>query len=445
MGLTGLEIFKLLPKTNCKECAQPTCLAFAMAMASGKAGLDQCPHVSEKAKETLGAASAPPVALVKIGVGEKEVVLGNETVLFRHDKRFEHPSGIAICVRDTLSGEEIASRMENIDKLVFDRVGQVHHINLVAIRNSSNKIDKYVAAVKMVAENTEYPLVLITEDPEAMEKALEIAGSKNPLICGANTVNYEAMTALAKKYGAPLVVRGYHLEGLADLVEKVVALGHNKLLLDSGARDAQRVLADQTQIRRHALKRFRPFGFPTITFADNEDPIQAVLEAGVYIAKYAGIVVMDTVDPADILPLITLRLNIYTDPQKPIAMESGIYEIGKPGPDAPVYITTNFSLTYFCLAGDVEASRIPGYILPVDTDGTSVLTGWAAGRLTPDSIAEMLQNSGIEQRVSHRKVIIPGGVAVLKSKVQELSGWEVLVGPQESSGIPTFLKQHWLA
>lgn len=445
MGLTGLEIFKLLPKTNCKDCDLPTCLAFAMAMASGKAGLDQCPHVSEEAKETLGAASAPPVALVKIGAGEKEVVLGNETVLFRHDKRFEHPAGIAISVLDTLSVEEMAARVEKINKLVFDRVGQEHHINLVAVINSSSDLEKYAGAVKLVAENTEYPLVLITEDPGAMARALEITGTKNPLICGANTANYEAMTDLAKKYGVPLAVKGDHLDDLAELVEKVVALGHNKLLLDSGAREVQQVLADQTQIRRQALKRFRPFGFPTITFAFNEDPIQAVLEAGVHIAKYAGIVVMDTVDPADILPLITLRLNIYTDPQKPIAMESGIYEIGKPGPDAPVYITTNFSLTYFCLAGDVEASRIAGYILPVDTDGTSVLTGWAAGRLTPDSIAEMLKKSGIEQRVSHRKVIIPGGVAVLKSKVEELSGWEVLVGPQESSGIPTFLKQRWLA
>jgi acetyl-CoA decarbonylase/synthase complex subunit gamma len=445
MGLTGLEIFKLLPKTNCKECNQPTCLAFAMAMASGKAGLDQCPYVSEQAKETLGAASAPPVALVKIGAGEKEVALGNETVLFRHDKRFEHPTGIAISVSDTMDGDELAARVEKINNLVFDRVGQIHHVNLVAVCNNSNDPEKYAAAVKIVAEKTAYPLVLITEDPGAMERALEITGASNPLLCGANAANHEAMTDLAKRYGAPLVVKGERLNGLAELVEKVVALGHNKLLLDSGAREVQQVLTDQTQIRRHALKRFRPFGYPTITFAQNENPVQAVVEAGVYMAKYAGIVVIDTVDPADILLLITLRLNIYTDPQKPIAMDSKIYEIGKPGPDAPVYITTNFSLTYFCLAGDVEASRIPGYILPVDTDGTSVLTGWAAGKLTPDSIAKMLSKSGIDQRVSHRKVIIPGGVAVLKSKVQELSGWEVLVGPQESSGIQTFLKQHWLA
>lgn len=443
MGLTGLEIFKQLPKTNCKDCGHPTCLAFAMAMAAGKVGLDQCPHVSEAAKEALGAASAPPVALVKIGTGKSELQLGNETVLFRHDKRFEHPTGIAISVRDTQSAEEIAAKVAQINKLVFDRVGQIHNVNLVAIANYSGDADKFSAAVKVVSENTEYPLVLITENTVVMEKALELVGSKKPLLCGANVANYEAMTALAKKYEAPLVVKGANLDELANVVEKVVALGHKQLILDSGAREVHRVLADQTQIRRQALKRFRPFGYPTITFVTNDDPIQAVVDAGVFIAKYAGIVLLETADPADILPLITLRLNIYTDPQKPIAVESKVYEIGNPGPDAPVYITTNFSLTYFCVAGDVEASRVPGYILPVDTDGISVLTAWAAGKFTPEKITTMLQNSGIAEKVSHRKVIIPGGVAVLSGKLQELSGWEVLVGPRESAGIPSFLKQRW--
>jgi len=445
MGLTGLEIFKQLPKTNCKDCGQPTCLAFAMAMAAGKAGLDQCPHVSEAAKEALGAASAPPVALIKIGVGEKQLELGNETVLFRHDKRFEHPTGIAVSVADTMSADEITDKVARINKLVFDRVGQIHSVNLVAVENASGEAEKFAGAVKAAMENTEFPLVLISEDVAAMEKALEVAGSKKPVVCGATAANYEAMTALARKYDTTLVVKGADLNELADLVEKVVALGHKQLLLDSGAREVNRVLADQTQIRRQALKRFRPFGYPTITFVTNSDPFQAVVDAGVYIAKYAGVVVLSSADPADILPLITLRLNIYTDPQKPIAVESKIYEIGTPGPDAPVYVTTNFSLTYFCVAGDVEASRVPGYILPVDTDGISVLTGWAAGKFTPEKIAEMLQSCGIADKVNHRKVIIPGGVAVLSGKLQELSGWEVLVGPRESAGIASFLKQRWSA
>lgn len=440
MGLTGLEIFKQLPKTNCKDCGQPTCLAFAMQLAAGKASLDQCPHVSDAAKEALDSASAPPIALVKVGKGEKEVALGNETVLFRHDKRFEHPTGIAISVND--NDGDIAGRAADINKLVFDRVGQIHSVNLVAVVNASGDAAKFAEAVKTVQDNTEFPLVLISEDPASMASALEVAGANNPLICGANASNLEAMVELAKKYDAPLVVKGADLNELADLVQKS---GYKKLFLDSGAREVNKVLADQTQIRRQALKKFRPFGYPTITFAENPDPVQAVVDAGVYIAKYAGIVVLNTADPADVLPLITLRLNIYTDPQKPIAVESKLYAVGNPGPDAPVFVTTNFSLTYFCVQGDVESGRINGYILPIDTDGISVMTGWAAGKFTPEKITEMLNNSGVADKVSHRKVIIPGGVAVMSGKIQELSGWEVLVGPRESAGIPSFIKQRWSA
>ncbi len=444
MGLTGLEIFKQLPKTNCKDCGQPTCLAFAMALAGGKASLDACPHVSDAAKEALDSASAPPVALVKIGAGEKAIEIGNETVLFRHDKRFEHPTGIAIAVSDKLSADEIAAKVAAVNKLVFDRVGQIHSVNLVAVCNHSGDAAKFADAVKTASANTEMPLILKSSDVAAVEKALELVAAKKPLVCGADSSNYEAMTALAKKYDVPMVVKGADLNELAGLVDKVVALGHKKLVLDSGAKEVNKVLADQTQIRRQALKKFRSFGYPTIAFAMNEDPVQAVVEAGVYIAKYAAIVVIETPDPADVLPLVTLRLNVYTDPQKPIAVESKIYEIGNVTADSPVFVTTNFSLTYFCVAGDVESSRVPGYILPVDTDGISVMTGWAAGKFTPEKITEMLQSSGITDKVSHRKVIIPGGVAVLSGKLQELSGWEILVGPRESAGIASFLKQRWL-
>lgn len=443
MGLTGLEIFKQLPKTNCKECGQATCLAFAMALASGKASLDKCPHVSDAAKEVLDSASAPPIALVKIGTGDKMVEIGNETVLFRHDKRFEHPAAIAISVCDSLSNDEVAAKVANINKLVFDRVGQTHSVNLVAVGNCSGNADRFAEVAKLVAGNTDFPMVLMSEDVATVEKALEAVAAKKPLICGANAANYEAMTALAKKFEVPMVVKGADLNELAALVEKVVALGWKQLVLDSGAREVGKVLVDQTQLRRQALKKFRTFGYPSVTFVTNTDPVQAVVDAGVYIAKYAGIVVMDSADPADILPLITLRLNVYTDPQKPIAVESKIYEFLNPGPDSPVYVTTNFSLTYFCVAGDVESSRVPGYILPVDTDGISVLTGWAAGKFTPEKITDMLNKSGIADKVSHRKVIIPGGVAVLSGKLNELSGWEVLVGPRESAGIPSFVKQRW--
>ncbi len=442
MGLTGLEIFKQLPKKNCKECGQPTCLAFAMQLAAGKAGLDACPYVSDAAREALDSASAPPVALIKIGAGEKAIELGNETVLFRHDKRFEHPTGIAVEVKDT---EDVKAKVEKINKLVFDRVGQTHEVNLVAVVNESGDAAKFADAVKAVQESTVYPLVLISSDAAALEKALEVAGANKPVVYAADVNNYEAVTNLAKKYDAPLVVKGNDLNSLAELVEKVVALGYKNLILDSGAREVSKVLADQTQIRRSALKLFRPFGYPTIAFAVNDDPIKEALDAGIYVSKYAGIVIVRSAEPQHILPVITLRLNVYTDPQKPIAVETKIYELLNPGPDAPVLVTTNFSLSYFCVAGDTEGARQPAYIVPVDTDGISVLTAWAAGKFTPETIADTVKKLGVMDKVNHKKIIIPGGVAVLSGKTAELSGLEVIVGPRESSGLPSFFKKVWNA
>lgn len=441
MGLTGLEIFKQLPKKNCKECGQPTCLAFAMQLAAGKAGLDACPYVSDAAREALDSASAPPVALVKIGAGEKAFQLGNETVLFRHEKRFEHPTGIAVQVSDT---EDVKAKVEKINKLVFDRVGQTHEVNMVAVANNSGDAAKFADAVKAAQDATVYPLLLISSDAAAIEKALEICGANKPVVAGADASNYEAMVGLAKKYDAPLVVKGADLNSLAELVEKVVALGYKNLILDSGARELSKVIADQTQIRRSALKLFRPFGYPTIAFANNADPIVESLNASAFTAKYAGIVVMESAAPEHILPVITLRLNVYTDPQKPIAVESKIYEVLNPGPDAPVLITTNFSLSYFCVAGDTEASRVPAYVIPVDTDGISVLTAWAAGKFTPETIADTIKKLGVMDKVNHKKIILPGGVAVLSGKTAELTGLEVIVGPNESAGIPSFFKKVWL-
>lgn len=446
MGLTGLEIYKQLPKKNCKECGQPTCLAFAMALAGGKASLDACPYVSDAAREALDAASAPPIASIKIGKGDRELVVGGETVLFRHDKRFENPTGIAIEVCDTMNADEVSAKVDAINKLVFDRVGQTHQVDLVAVCNCSGDTDKFVETVKLVQSKSNYPLILMSDNVDAVSKALEVAAEGRPLVYAATAANYEAMTEVAKKFQVPLVVKGDNLDQLAELVEKVVALGYKDLVIDPGSREVSRMLADLTQIRRKALKeRFRPFGFPALAIASNDDVVKEAVDAGVYISKYAGIVVIKSADPAVILPLVTLRLNIYTDPQKPIAVEAKIYNIGNPGPDAPVFITTNFSLTYFCVAGDVEAARVPAYVIPIDTDGISVLTAWAAGKYSPEKITEDLNAMDLKDKINHNKIIIPGHVAVLSGKLQELSGFEVIVGPRESSGIPSFLKQRWNA
>lgn len=436
MGLTGLAIFKLLPKTNCGECGVPTCMAFAMNLAAGKATLSDCPYVSDEAKEALEAATAPPIKLVKAGTGDNVLEMGDEQVLFRHDKTFYHPTGIFIEIADT---DDMAAKVAEIDALKFERVGQTYVIDGVAIKCSS--ADAFKKAVEAAAANTKKVLLLMAEDPAAMEAAAAVVADRKPILYAATADNYEKMVEIAKKINAPLVVKGKNLEDLAGLVEKVVGLGYKELILDSGERETSKVLADLTQIRRQAIKkRFRPFGYPTIAFTTEEDPYLEALQAQVYVSKYASVVVMKNVNLPCLLALLSWRFNLYTDPQKPIAVQPGIYAIGDVTPDSPVYITTNFSLTYYTVATEIEATRIPSYLIAFDTDGLSVLTAWAGGKFIGETIGPWLKDSEINQKVNHRKLIIPGGVAAIKGKIEELSGWEVIVGPREASGITSFAK-----
>jgi len=443
VGLTGLDIFKQLPKTNCGDCGVPTCLAFAMKLAQKQASLDQCPHVTEDAKTALDGASAPPIKLVTIGDGERKLAIGNETVLFRHEETFHHPTGIAVLVDDSLVEEELAARVAAVGEVNFERVGQTLRLDAVALQGEG---DAFVKAAQVAAEKSAVPLILMNEDPTVMGKALEACGGKKPLIHAATGENVEAMAALAKKYSCPLVAKGGDLSSLAEVSEKAQAAGATDLVLDSGARELSQVLANETAIRRAALrKRFRPFGFPTITFAQADDAQDELQQAASYLAKYAGIVVLRQMEPWELLGLVTVRQNIYTDPQKPIQIEEGVYEIGSPDQNSPVLVTTNFSLTYFTVEGDVEASRVPAWAVVVDTEGTSVLTAWAAEKFTAEIIAEKVRAFDVASKVEHRKLILPGHVAVLSGKLEEELGqeWQVIVGPRESSGIPSFLRTSW--
>ncbi len=441
MGLTGLEIYKHLPKTNCKDCGSPTCLAFAMALASGKAALDACPHVSEEAKAALDSASAPPIKLVKIGAGEHVIELGDETELFRHDKRFFHPAGVAVLISDT---GDAATAAEAFEGLEFDRVGLHLVTDLVAVQCDSGDAAKFKTAVEAVAGKTEKAMVLIAEDPAVMEAALPAVAARKPLLYAATNDNYEKMVALAKDNGCPLAVKGTDLNQTAELVEKIVALGCKELVLDSGSRETAGVLADLTQIRRLAVrKKFRPFGYPTIAFTTKENPQEEVIQAGVYLSKYAGIVVLKASAKQQLLPLLAWRQNLFTDPQKPIAVEPKLYDVGDAAENSPVYVTTNFSLTYFIVEGEVESSRIPSRILSVDTGGVSVLTAYADNKFSAETITDAIKKSGLEDKVKHRKLVLPGHVAVLKGALEEESGWEVVVGPREASGITKFAKDNF--
>lgn len=438
MGLTGLEIFKHLPKTNCKKCGQPTCLAFAMALANRKASLAACPDLPETAKDALAAAAAPPIRLVKVGTGENVVEMGEETEIFRHDKRFNHPAAVAIVVNDN---DEAAARAAAIDALCFERVGQRYTVDMVAVANASGDAGSFKAAVEAVAAKTAKSLILVCENPAAMEGALTVVTARNPLLYAANKDNYEKMTELAKGNACALVVKAANLHELEDIVEKIAALGHKDLVLDPGSRETSKVIADMTQIRRLAVrKNFRTFGYPTIAFTTKEDERAEVLQAVAYIAKYSSVLVLKTLRRELLMPLLSFRENLFTDPQKPVAVEPGLHLVGDAGPDSPVYCTTNFSLTYFLVEGEVAATRIPSYIISVDTGGVSVLTAYADNKFTAAKIAKAIKDLGMEDKVKHRKIVIPGAVAVLKGKLEDESGWEVIVGPRESSGIQKFAK-----
>lgn len=439
MALTGLQIYKLLPKTNCGECGHPTCLAFAMALAGKKVELAACPTVSDEAKAALGEASAPPIRLVTIGTGDDKLEIGNETVLFRHEQTFYHPAGLAILVEDTQKEPEAFAKAVN--ELSFDRVGQILKVNLIALKHTTTDAGTYAALADKMTGLSKLPLILMAENPEVLDAALAKVGSKKPLIYGATSGNWEKLAELAKKYQCPLAVKASKLEELPELTEKLKGAGVNDLVLDPGSRDLNSAIMDQAQIRRLALKKtFRSVGFPTIAFANNGDSEMEVMRAASFICKYAGIVVLSVKEPWQILPLLTLRQNIYTDPQKPIQVEAKLYELGSVTDTSPVLVTTNFSLSYFVVAGEIEASKIPSYLVIVDTDGTSVLTAWAGDKFNAEKIAQAIKKYGVEEKLKHKRIAIPGYVAVISGALEDESGWKVEVGPKEAAGIPAFLK-----
>ena len=446
MALSGLQIYKLLPKTNCKECGHPTCLAFAMKLAAKQASLDDCPHVSVEAKESLAAASAPPIRLVKIGTGAREFQVGNETVMYRHEKTFFHPPGLALRIKDTEDADTIADKASQVNHYCVERVGIDMSLNAIAVENASGDAGAFKQAVEAIRSKTDLPLVLMSDSPDAIKAALQADGGHKPLVYAATTDNWQAMADAVKGANAALAVRSRDgLDELADLATKLADAGVEDLVLDPGSRALGKSLSDVTQLRRLALKKnFRPFGYPIITFpgevADTEEG--EIVAATQYISKYAGIIVMDHFDPAVAYPLLTLRLNIYTDPQKPISVDPGIYEFNNPTADSPLLTTTNFSLTYFSVAGELDGSGMPAWLVICDAEGMSVLTAWAAGKYDAETIAKAVKTFDVASKLNHKKIVLPGHVSVLSGELEEeLPGWEIMVGPREAVDLPAYLKQ----
>lgn len=444
MALTGIQIFKLLPKTNCKECGVPTCLAFAMNLASGKAELDTCPYVSDEARAQLAEASAPPIRPVALGKGVREAKTGGETVLCRHEKTFFNPTLFAGIITSDTPAEKVEATLKSWNALQYERVGLNLRPELAALKDVNGDSVAFAALAKLIAETSEFNLVLMSENEDVIKAGVATAGFKRPLIYAATEANADAFGKIALDNDLPLAVKSDSIDGLIALSEKLTGMGLKDLVLDSGSRDVKQALEDQVAIRRASLKDGnKSLGFPTITFPCEMTSTldMEALIAGMFVAKYGGIVVLSNLTTEVVFPLLLERLNIFTDPQRPMTVTEGIFEIGTPDENSPVLVTTNFALTYFIVSGEIEASKVSSWLLIKDSEGLSVLTAWAAGKFGGDDVGMFVKKCGIMDKVKHTELIIPGYAAAIAGDVEEeLPGWTITVGPRESAHLAGFLK-----
>ena len=440
MALSGIQIYKMLPQTNCKDCGFPTCLAFAMKLAAKQVELSLCEHVSDEAKEKLSEAAAPPVKPITLNSNGYEVKAGNEVVLHRHEKTFYSRPGLFLRVYDNESPAGLKEKIIPADSYMVDYVGIELTMSGFAVQATGGDFGKAVAAVREVSHK---PLILIG-DPDSLKSGLlELNPEEKPLLCHASAGNWEAMADLAKEHGAALAVTASSLDGMVDLTGKLTEAGVKDLVLSPTQRGFHGTLTANAISRRMAIKKnFRPLGYPIISFpGDVGDPVREVMLAAQAIGKYSSYIVFDHFNPETAYPLLVLRENIYTDPQKPIQVQPGLYEINDPQPEDPVLVTTNFSITYFSVANEVESSGKPAWLVVTDSEGMSVLTAWAAGKFDAELIAKSVKTFNVADKVSQKKIVLPGHVAVLSGELEEeLPDWEIRVGPREAIDIPKFME-----
>ncbi len=446
MALTGIQILKMLPKKNCGECSIPTCLAFAMKVAAGQVEIDDCPYVSDEAKETIGEASAPPIRSIKLGQGDDVFTTGAETCMYRHEKRFENPTGIAVLVTTEMSDADVDGRVERFNKLEYERVGVIMKADLIAVKDAKNDEASFVALVQKVVDGSARAAIILMSDSAAnLAAGAKVCGDRVPLLYGASLENADEMAKLGEATKAPIGVKGSNLDNCVEISEKLAAAGLKDMVIDTGARTVRAAFEDNVVARRAAVTaKFKPLGFPTITFPCEitDDPMMEAMVASVLIAKYAGIIVLSDIQGDLVFPLFLERMNIFTDPQRPMVVTEDIYPLTGPDENSPVVITCNFSLTYFIVSGEIEGSKVPTWLLIKDTEGLSVLTAWAAGKFGADLIAQFVKKNGIEDKVKHRDIIIPGYLASLKGELEEeLPDWNIIIGPREAGHLPVFLKE----
>ena len=391
MALTGIQIFKMLPKKNCKECGCPTCMAFSMKVAQGAMKIEQCPYVSEEAKAELSEATAPPMKTIKVGCGEGEYTLGGETVLFRHEKTYVNKTRYAVALCSCMDDAEIDAKIAAIPAVDYERIGERMSVEMVYVNyDAASGADKYLDLVKKAAA-TGKTLVLGCDDVEVAKAALEICKDGKPVLNGANASNYEAMNEVAKAADVVLGVGGANLDEIYDTVAALEKAGNKNLVIDATGASLKETYGNAVQIRRAALKdQDRTFGYPTIVntvaLAKGDRYMQEAL-VSLFTMKYGSIVVLENLGYAEALPLFGLRQNVFTDPQKPMKVEPGLYPLNGADENSVCVTTVDFALTYFVVSGELERSGVPLNLVINDAGGLSVLTSWAAGKFSGNSIS----------------------------------------------------------
>ena len=441
MALKGLDIFKLSPKKNCKECGSPTCMAFCMKVAQGAVALDKCPYFSEEAKAKLSEATAPPMKTITVG---NDIKLGGETVLFRHEKTLVNRNRFAVPVCTCMDEAAADQKLADIQKVDYERIGEREYIEFVMVRCEKDSADKWEDLVKKAAA-TGRTLILNCTCPECAKKALAICKDGKPILNGATPENFEEMSAIATEAGVTLGVHADSLSELHDLIAKLEAAGNKNLIIDVTGKNVKETFANTVLVRRTALKDGdRTFGYPSIVdlakLAAGDEHLETAL-AAVFTLKYGSIIVMERIGYAEALPLYGLRQNVFTDPQKPMKVAPGIYPMNGATPDDPCMLTVDFALTYFLVSGEIERSNVPVNLLITDASGMSVLTAWAAGKFSSSSIKKFFDEFELDKKINNRTLVIPGKVAVMKGEIQDkLPDWNVVVGTREAVEIVKFLK-----
>ena len=444
MALKGLDIFKLSPKKNCKECGCPTCMAFSMKVAQGAVDIAACPYFAPEALAKLSAATEPPMKTIKVGAGDAELSLGGETVLFRHEKTFVSRTRYAMSLCTCMDDETVAQKLEDIKKVDYERIGERMFVEMVYVNYSADGKQDYVELVKKAAE-TGRILILDCKDAEIAKAALEVCKDGKPILNGADASNYEAMNAVATAAGVVLGVSGADLSEIHDTVEKLEGLGNKNLVIDVTGADVKETFKNAVHIRKAAIKDGdRTFGYPSIVnlhkIAAGDLHKQAAL-LSLFTMKYGSVIVAEHIGYAEALPLYGLRQNLFTDPQKPMKVEPGVYPLNGADENSVCLTTVDFALTYFLVSGELERSGVPVNLIINDAGGLSVLTSWAAGKFSSSSIAKFFQEQDIEGKIKSRKLIIPGKVAVLKGELEaKMPGWEIIIAPNEAVQLVKFMK-----